>query len=103
MIEYAKELSDKYPIVRGTTRKRRVPERFGNAYSVGDLNISNFEEISILIHQNAAEILVELDVCFGADQSGIIRAAACSLPNTKNFLNKKELNTLSELNAIYTR
>ena len=29
-----------------------------------------------------------------------MRAAACSLPNSKNFLNKQELNTLSELYVI---
>ena len=53
-----------------------------------------------MIRQNVDEILAELDVRFGADQSGIMRAAACSLPKCKNFLNKQELNTLSELYAI---
>ena len=53
-----------------------------------------------MIRQNVDEILAELDVRFGADQSGIMRAAACSLPNCKNFLYKQELNTLSELYAI---
>ena len=103
VVEYVKELSYKYAIenfdVRGTTRKRRLPERLRNAYltdSVGHLNASNFEELSILIRQKGDEILAELDVCFGADQSGIMRAAGCSLPNCKNFLNKQELNTRSE-------
>ena len=107
MVEYAKELSDKYAIenfdVRGTTRKRRLPERLRNAYltdSVGHLNASNFEEFSILIRQNVDEILAELHVRFGADQYDIMRAAACSLPNCKKLLNKQELNTLSELYAI---
>ena len=107
MFEYAKELSDKYAIenfdVRGTTKKRRLLERLRNAYltdSVGYLNASNFVELSILIRQNVDEILVELDVRFGADQSGIMRAAACSLPNSKHFLNKQELNTPTELYAI---
>ena len=53
-----------------------------------------------LLRQNVGEILAELEARFGADQSGIMRAAACSLPNSQNFLNKQELNTISELYAI---
>ena len=68
--------------------------------SVGHPNASNFEELLILIRQNVGEIFAELDARFGADQSGIMRAAACSLPNAQNFLNKQELSTLSELYEI---
>ena len=53
-----------------------------------------------MLRQNVGEILAELEARFGTDQSGIMRAAACSLPNSQNFLNKQELNTLSELYAI---
>ena len=41
-----------------------------------------------------------MDARFGADQSGIMRASACSLPNSQIFLNKQELNTLSGLYSI---
>ena len=42
-----------------------------------------------MLRQNVGEILAELQARFGADQSGIMRAAACSLPNSQNFLNKQ--------------
>ena len=106
VVEY-KELSGNYLIenfdVRGTTRQRRLPEKFRDAYltnTVGHPNASNFEKLIILIRQIVSEILAELDARFGADQSGIMRAAACCLPNSQNFLNKQELDTLSELYAI---
>ena len=56
-----------------------------------------------MIRQNVGEILAELDARFGADQSGIMKAAACSLPNAQNFLNKQELSTLSELYEIHIK
>ncbi|KAI6648802.1 Zinc finger MYM-type protein 1-like [Oopsacas minuta] len=107
VVEYAKDLSGKYEIenfdVRDTIRQRRLPERFREGYlnsSVGHTNASNFEELEILLRQNVREILAELDARFGTDQSGIMKAADCCLPRSQNFLNKQELNTLSELYAI---
>ena len=86
VVEYAKELSDKYAIkkfdVGGTAGQRRLPEKLRDACltsSVGHPEASNFEELSILIHQNVGEILAELDSRFGAVQAGIMRAAACAL------------------------
>ena len=67
---------------------------------MGHPNASNFVELIILIRQIVCRILAKLDARFGADQSGIMRAAACCLPNSQNFLNKQELDTLSELYAI---
>ncbi|KAI6657777.1 hypothetical protein LOD99_520 [Oopsacas minuta] len=102
-----KDLSSKYEIenfdVRDTIRQRSLPERFREGYlnsSVGHTNASNFEELEILLRQNVREILAELDARFGTDQSGIMKAADCCLPRSQNFLNKQELNTLSELYAI---
>ncbi|KAI6646225.1 Zinc finger MYM-type protein 1-like [Oopsacas minuta] len=107
VVEYAKDLSGEYEIenfdVRDTIRQRRLPERFREGYlnsSVGHTNASNFEELEILLRQNVREILAGLDARFGTDQSGIMKAADCCLPRSQNFLNKQELNTLSELYAI---
>ena len=59
VVEYARELSDKYSIenfdIRGTTRQRRLPEKLRDFYqtsSVGHTNASNFEELLILMRQN---------------------------------------------------
>ena len=54
----------------------------------------------MLKRQSVCEILAELDARFGANQSGIRRAAACSLPNSRNFLDKQELNAIFEFYAI---
>ena len=63
VVEYAKELPDKYAIEnfdeRSRIRQRHLPERLRDAYlisSVGHPNASNFEELSILLRQNVGEI-----------------------------------------------
>ena len=53
-----------------------------------------------MIRQNVDEILAELDARFGADQSSIMRAAACSLPSSQNFLSKQKLNIISKLYTV---